>query len=512
MVPPPARALAWIHSQELASGGIRVTSDREDAYPEVAGYLVPTLLRYGESEAGARFLRWLSAVQQPDGSFLSPEGLSYVFDTAQALRGFLAGMGIYKPARECAHRAAEYVYGQLLDEGRSGFAKRFWYGIPESVQLYALPPLQRASSLFENAEYRVAVENCLRYYLQDRKALRLETLTHFLGYELEALLDLGKAKVVAATLSLLEKDQRSDGSVAGARGVPWVCAPGLAQLASCWYRIGRWSAGDRAMEWLDERQEPSGGFLGSYGDRASYFPDVEVPWAAKFYLDANLSRVQAFFSRTVVVVPRTVHPTDFRAQTVLTSIAPHTRVLDVGTGKGRYLRLVGGLYPDVDRIGVDLSQEALKSAPRGVSSVLGAMELLPFRAGSFDLVFAVEAVEHSSNLRASIREMVRVSRPGGFIVVVDKEASRARDLDCPPWEHWPAAEELASMLRLECDAVWMNACPSDDPIEPDPPMFVWKGRKRGTSPSVTATAASAAIAAETDKAGPRSVERDERRF
>jgi hypothetical protein len=47
------------------------------------------------------------------------------------------------------------------------------------------------------------------------------------------------------------------------------------------------------MKWLDEHQMPSGGFLGSYGPKATYFPNAEISWAAKFYLDASLLRSDA---------------------------------------------------------------------------------------------------------------------------------------------------------------------------------------------------------------------------
>src|SRR2546427_3650705 len=134
---PLALALEWIRSQENASGGIKVASDRPDAYPEVTGYLIPTMLRYGETELAIRCLRWLAQVQQADGSYESPEGLSLVFDTAQVLRGLLAGIGLEEKAAECARRAAEYVYRELHDNG--GFPKRLLYRLPEGANLYVLP-------------------------------------------------------------------------------------------------------------------------------------------------------------------------------------------------------------------------------------------------------------------------------------------------------------------------------------------------------------------------------------
>jgi malonyl-CoA O-methyltransferase len=475
---PPALALDWLRSQQVAAGGIKVASDRSDAYPEVTGYLIPTLLRYGETESAVRCLRWLAEVQQTDGSYLSPEGLSLAFDTAQALRGLLAGIGLEKQASECARRAAEYVYTELLENGGGGLAKRFWYRIPESVNLYALPALIRAGEVFHRPEYARAADRYLGEYLRAQRAFRPDILTHFLGYEVEALIDLGRADVAARALGRVRREQRRDGSVAGVEGASWVCTPGLAQLAICLYKTGQWPAADRALEWLEARQEPSGGFLGSYGEKSWYFPDAEIPWAAKFYLDANLLRIQAFFERTTVVIPRAIHESDGRVQAVVSSMRPRSRILDVGCGKGRYLRVLGKMYPDVECLGLDACETALEHLPEGASPVRGSMELMPYRAASFDLVFAVEAIEHSSNLPAAMREILRVTRPGGTVVVIDKQQAHWGSLECPPWEHWPDLEELAQLLRRECEDVHFQTVSYDDRQEADGLMIAWKGRKR----------------------------------
>ena len=477
-LPSPARALAWFRSQQIAAGGIKATSDRSDAYPEVTGYLIPTMIRYGETELAVRCVRWLAQVQQPDGSYLSPEGMPLVFDTAQALRGLLAGIGLEKQASGCARRAAEYIHGEFLENGSEAFAKRLWYRIPEGVDLYVLPALNRAGEVFRRPEYARAAAHYLDDYLSAQRAFRPDVLTHFLGYEVEALIDLGRSDIAARVLARLRKEQQPDGSVPGVGGASWVCTPGLAQLAVCWYKTGQWSAADRALEWLEAHQEPSGGFLGSYGERAWYFPDAEIPWAAKFYLDANLLRIRAFFDRTTLVIPRAIYESDGRVQAILSSVKPRTRVLDVGCGKGRYLRVVGRTNPDVDCVGLDACDRALEHLPQSASPVRGSMELMPYPAETFDLVFAVEAIEHSSNLPAAMREILRVTRPGGTVVVIDKQQAHWGSLDCPPWEYWPDPEELSQLLRRECDDVQFQTVSYDDRPEADGLMIAWKGRKR----------------------------------
>jgi malonyl-CoA O-methyltransferase len=475
---PPALALDWIRSQEVATGGIKVASDRPDAYPEVTGYLVPTIIRYGERELAVRSLRWLAAVQQSDGSYQSPEGLSLVFDTAQALRGLLAGIGLERQALGCARKAADYVYRELLENGSGGHTTRLWYRIPEGVNLYVLPALIRAGEVFHRPEYARLAQQCLEHHLRGEQGFRRDILTHFLGYQAEALIDLGRMDVASHPLSWLREEQRPDGSVPGLRDAPWVCTPGLAQLAVCWYKTGQWPAADRAMEWLDARQEASGGFFGSYGEKAWYFPDAEIPWAAKFYLDANLLRIQSFFDRTTMAIPRRIRESDGRAQAVLSAARPRIRILDVGCGKGRYSRLLKTAYPDAECLCLDACEKVLQHVPKDVPAVQGSMEMLPYRAESFDLVFVVEALEHSSNFPAAVCEILRVTRPAGTILVIDKQRSHWGALDCPPWEYWPEAKELEELLRRECNDVEVQSVSYDDESEEGGLMLAWKGRKQ----------------------------------
>ncbi|HEX8708508.1 MAG TPA: class I SAM-dependent methyltransferase [Pyrinomonadaceae bacterium] len=88
------------------------------------------------------------------------------------------------------------------------------------------------------------------------------------------------------------------------------------------------------------------------------------------------------------------------------------RILDVGCGTGANLELLGR-YGDAE--GVDVSPDALAFCrQRGLEHVRqGAAEKLPYADGSFDLVTALDVVEHLDDDVAGLREMRRVLRPGG---------------------------------------------------------------------------------------------------
>jgi len=92
------------------------------------------------------------------------------------------------------------------------------------------------------------------------------------------------------------------------------------------------------------------------------------------------------------------------------------RILDVGCGTGANLLMLSK-YGDAE--GVDISEDALAFCrERGLENVkLGAAEKLPYEDGTFDLVTALDVVEHLDDDLGGLREMRRVLRPGGRVLL-----------------------------------------------------------------------------------------------
>lgn len=92
------------------------------------------------------------------------------------------------------------------------------------------------------------------------------------------------------------------------------------------------------------------------------------------------------------------------------------RILDVGCGTGANLLMLSN-YGDAE--GVDISEDALAFCrERGLQKVKhGAAEELPYEDGTFDLVTALDVVEHIDDDVASLREMRRVLRPDGRVLL-----------------------------------------------------------------------------------------------
>ena len=106
------------------------------------------------------------------------------------------------------------------------------------------------------------------------------------------------------------------------------------------------------------------------------------------------------------------------------------RLLDVGGGTGR---VTLGLRADVDEIVIaDVSLGMLRQsaslsrrfdtfAQHRLQAVCGYSEALPFPDASFERVIMVDALHHVINHAESAREMFRVLKPAGRIVIQEPD-------------------------------------------------------------------------------------------
>ena len=129
---------------------------------------------------------------------------------------------------------------------------------------------------------------------------------------------------------------------------------------------------------------------------------------------------------------------------------PSGRYLEVGTGAGGDALAFAARF-DVDVVGVDVSETMIAEARRrGLREAQVAdAESLPFAAASFDGCWADRTIQHLAHPDRALAEMVRVTKPGGRVVVVDPDYD-TQVVDVPD-------QELARrVLRFRADHLLRN--------------------------------------------------------
>lgn len=109
---------------------------------------------------------------------------------------------------------------------------------------------------------------------------------------------------------------------------------------------------------------------------------------------------------------RLVEPQRFNTWPLVQALLPRAmRRLEVAPGLRPRLPLAGTQF-------VDISAPAVaKLRGRGAQAVVGKVTRLPFTAGSFDLVCALDIIEHVDDDAGALSEVARVAKPGAAILM-----------------------------------------------------------------------------------------------
>jgi SAM-dependent methyltransferase len=123
-------------------------------------------------------------------------------------------------------------------------------------------------------------------------------------------------------------------------------------------------------------------------------------------------------------------------------------LLDVGCGPGTITAELAGLVAPGRVTGLEVTDAALDIARaeigrRGLTTVdfaVGDVHALDFPDATFDVVHAHQVLQHVGDPVAALREMRRVTRPGGLVAV--------RDSDYAAFTWFPELPELDEWLDL----------------------------------------------------------------
>lgn len=151
----------------------------------------------------------------------------------------------------------------------------------------------------------------------------------------------------------------------------------------------------------------------------------EVQYAQPFVPDPSLDRKFAVLTETIG------------------ALLPADSYLDAGCGDGRYLAALPTLGPSPARVvGTDIAESILGTARRATAAaglepelVRANLERLPFGDAEFDLVVSIQVLEHLLDPVAGVRQLARVLRPGGRLVLSTDNSRMliTKTLNAPRW-------------------------------------------------------------------------------
>ena len=177
--------------------------------------------------------------------------------------------------------------------------------------------------------------------------------------------------------------------------------------------------------------------------------------------------------------PSTIDPRIRHVRVILEFFGDLTdkKVLDAGCGKGRFARVLQEQNARARVTGLDISEAMLRGVPPCVGKVAGVLTALPFAAAAFDCVYATESLEHAVDTGTAVAELCRVLKPGGRLVIIDKNAQHWGKLQTPAWERWFDRRELEKLLGQHCRTVESDFISYWEDVAPDGMFIVWTAVK-----------------------------------
>lgn len=461
-----AQAEKWMDEYTVKEAGIAVHSRKQVTYPEVTGYYIPTLLRWGYREKALQFAKWLCDHQREDGAWGDPDyNQPYVFDTAQVLKGLIAVRELLPEAEEALRKGADWILSNIQPDGRLTTPDKQAWGnskaCSELIHLYCLSPLVEYADLTGEEKYKSEAFRVLKYYKTNHyeEIMNFRLLSHFYAYVMEALVDMGEVEMAREAMEKVALLQNKKGAVPAYYDVKWVCSTGLFQFALVWYRLGEIEKGNRAFSYACSLQNESGGWYGGYTTQKfakwhkekgipNYFPESEISWAVKYFLDALYYKCEAEFEAEAPRFMEHIDKEDGRYQFVLNEViqVPGAKVLDAGCGKGRYIKNLLGDVQGIQLYATDISSSVMQNIPETVEKRKGTLTCLPFGEDEFDIVYTCEALEHAVNIKNVVRELLRVTKTGGKILIVDKPSEMLGRMQIDAWEQWIDTKVLAEVV------------------------------------------------------------------
>lgn len=332
----------WLLQAQRPDGGMAayysLLNGYSESYPEVTGYIIPTLFDFAHSEtalsspnssaslAAERAIQWLLSLQMPTGAF--PGGLHgrdaqpSIFNTGQILHGLVRAL---RETRRPDVRKAALAAGDWLIKIQQ--ADGSWSG-PGAYQgsahtYYSMVSWALAALVEQSADERyglAAERNCDWVLSHVRPSGWIDGINlrahpnylHFIAYILQGVLECAilrrrsdAIQTAAKSAWVLLRKFETNKYLPGAfgedfkSGHKFTCVTGNAQMSCVWLRLFevtndlRYLNAALKMNEMLKRLIPQngprgivGGVSGSYPVWGAYQPLRYISWGCKFFADA----------------------------------------------------------------------------------------------------------------------------------------------------------------------------------------------------------------------------------
>lgn len=152
----------------------------------------------------------------------------------------------------------------------------------------------------------------------------------------------------------------------------------------------------------------------------------------------DINIINDFFDENVGIFPTEIDKNDGRFKIIAEEIQKSRpeKVLDLGCGKGRFTKALNDVFPGLDYHGADISEKMLAEAPDFMKKKKATLLDTTYPSEYFDFVFSVEALEHAVDIESAIKEMHRILKKSGKLVIIDKNIEKLGKLKITAWEQW----------------------------------------------------------------------------